>query len=291
MINEPGIYKISAEEYHADPCEKPSLSRSTIKQILADCPARVWWNNPRLNPAFVDDDGGGKFDVGEAAHSLFLEGVDKICIVDEKDWKKKSAQEERGLARLQGVVPLLPHQTENVLAMVAAAHKALATWEEFSIKNLHTQGESELSYIWEEKGTWCRVRPDWISKNRKLIIDYKTTGMSANPAEWARQVVNMGYDIQHSFYRRGVKAIEGEAPQFRFMVQEVKAPYLCSFIGLPPEFAAMGKEKTEYGIYLWNQCLATGIWEGYPTKTCFLDPPAYALSNWEQKAQTIGEVQ
>jgi hypothetical protein len=287
-INVPGVYYISSEDYHRDPVIKPSLSRGTIKQLLYDSPAHVWWNNSRLNPDFVQDDAEPKFDIGQAAHSLFLEGIDKICIIDEKDWKKKSAQEERDLARMKGFIPLLPHQSEKVLAMVKAADRQLAEWEEHPIKDLRSKGNSELTYVWQEGNNWLRVRPDWISKNRKLILDYKTTSASANPMEWARQVVNLGYDIQYHMYKRGVKAVEGAMPSFRFMVQETYEPYLCSFIGLPPQFVEMGKEKTDYGIFMWEKCLVTGHWPGYPKQTCYLDPPAYALASWEARAATIG---
>jgi len=47
------------------------------------------------------------------------------------------------------------------------------------------------------------------SKDRKLILDYKTTSQTANPIDLARIFVSMGYDIQNAFYTLGVKAVEG----------------------------------------------------------------------------------
>jgi hypothetical protein len=222
------------------------------------------------------------------AHALLLEGLDQAHVVDAPDWRKKEAKEERDIARDAGKIPLLIHQYDSVKDMVIAAERQIASCPDLNIKDLRRQGDSELSYIWQEGETWFRVRPDWISKNRKLILDYKTTGESADPTNFARKMVSLGYDIQYAFYRRGVKAVEDVSPKFVFVVQETSAPYLCSFIGLPPDFQAMAKEKVDYGIHVWEKCMFTGEWPGYPNRICYLDNPAWALAQWESKAQTIG---
>ena len=287
IIDKSGVYKISAQEYHKDPCANPSLSRSVIGDLLFKSPAHAKHNHPRLNPNFKEDN-DRKFDLGTAGHEILLEGSENICVIEAENWMKKDTKEAREIALKEGKSPLLTKQYQQAVDMVSAAEKAILTCTELGITNLRNDGESELSYIWQEKETWLRVRPDWIAKDRKLILDYKTTDASANPSDWARMAVNMGYDIQNSLYVRGVNAIEKTAPKFVFVVQETEEPYLCSFIGLPPEFLEMGKQKVDYGIFLWRQCMDRDEWPGYPNKVCWINPPVWALNSWESRAAEIG---
>ena len=280
---DPGVYQMSHELYHADPCPVASLSRGTIMDLLNECPKRAWFNHPRLNPAYRPDD-DEKFDIGKVAHSLFLEGIDKVEVLNYDDWRKKEAQILRDDARKNDRIPLLKKQYDSVIELVEAAHKALF---ESELQLDLGMGDSELTYIWREDEAWCRVRPDWISKDRKIILDYKTTGSSADPDAFVKSIISYGYDVQESFYRRGVKSVEGKAPKFFFMVQETSEPYLCSFIALPPMFQSLGEQKVNWGLDIWRRCMETNRWPAYPNKVCFVDVPAWALTQWEYKAQNI----
>ena len=287
-----GIHIISNEIYHADPVIEPSLSRSMISAIL-NCPAKAFIKHPRLNPNFKADDGDGKFDIGSATHSLLLEGIDNAEVIQADSWRTQAVKEQRELARQQGKVPLLEKEWDKTIVMVQAAEKQISECPELEITNLREDGDSELSLIWTEtdeisRTSWHRVRPDWWSKDRKLMIDYKTTGTSADPNEYLSHITRMEYELQEAYYRRGAKALSGIDPKFIFMVQETEEPYLCSFIGLQPMFQEIGKQKTEFGIFLWNQCMQTGKWEGYPNKVCWVEPPAWAMTQWENKSMEIG---
>ncbi len=287
LIKEPGIYNISMEDYQGDPSIEPSLSRSVIKDLIYRSPAHAWFNHPRLNPDFQKDEGEKKFDVGQVAHSLFLEGLDSAVLVDGDDWRKKEAREARDKARAEGKIPLLVDQYEKVKKMVKTARQAIFDCDELKIGSLNQQGDSDLSYLWKEDGTWVRIRPDWISEDRKIILDYKTTLASGNPEDVSRLILNMGYDIQAALYARGVKAIDGIDPKFIFIFQEVEEPYLCSFVGLPPDFMELGKSKCDYGIFLWRECMSTNQWPGYPQRVCWVDRPEWASLAWDRRAQGI----
>ena len=288
MITSSGVYKISLEEYHADPAPQPSLSRSTIIDLLNRSAGHAWFNHPRLNPNYQKDEGEKKFDIGQAAHPLLLEGIDNVCVIEADNWMTKVAKEKRNEAREQGKIPLLLHQFEEVKKMVESAQRQILACKELGITDLQTDGDSETSYIWQENETWLRVRPDWVSKDHKLIIDYKTTGISVNPSELGRHIVNMAYDVQDSLYSRGVKAVHDVDPKFIFIFQEIEEPYFCSFIGLPPGFMEMGKQKVEYGIFLWQECMTRNEWLAYPNRICWIDLPEWASFAWEKRATGLG---
>ena len=288
MIEREGTYKIIFSEYLSDPVVNPSLSRSTIKDLLFNSPAHAWFNNPRLNPDYKEKE-NGKFDIGTAAHAMLLEGADSIVVIDAEDWRTKVAKEARDNAREEGKTPLLPHQFAEVSKMVTQAKCQILECKELHIKDLSEDGDAELTYIWQEGDTWFRTRPDWISKDKNLCIDYKTAGGSINPNEIGRHIVSMAYDIQNSLYVRGIKAIEGINPKFVFIFQSTEEPYLCSFIALSPQFIDMGNSKCDFGIWLWRKCLSSNKWPGYPSRVCWVDPPAWSLASWEIIGASIGE--
>jgi hypothetical protein len=273
--------------YHADCAPSPSLSRSIIKLLVDKTPAHARMAHPRLNPDYKEEQ-AEKFDIGSAAHALLLQGLDMSVVVDAEDWRTNKAKQARDEARNDGLYPLLKSQYADVKAMVEAAENALYLNEDYpGIKIL--DGHSEVTYIWQEGETWLRCRTDFrYTKRYNIIIDYKTTGASADPNEYSRLIINNGLDIQDAFYRRGVRAIDGTEPQFVFLVQETSAPYLCSFIALPPQFKAMGEEKVNRGIDLWRHCVKTGEWPGYPKRVCYVEPKPWMLASWQEKQLDIG---
>jgi hypothetical protein len=289
-----GVYKIPQEEYHADPCESPSLSRGIIMDLLFKSPAHAWQNHPRLNPDCKPEI-DKKFDSGQVAHGLFLEGIDRACIIDPLDhvgkkggipigWTNDSIRAARDEARAIGKIPLLPDQYKTVFEMVGAACKALNNSE---LAGIFDDGDAEMTYIWQEGPVWCRALLDRTSKDRKFILDYKTTGTSANPEDFIRQIINHGYDIQSVFYSRGVMAVEKVTPTFVFLVQEDEPPYLCSLIALSPAFMEMANQKVIRGMDLWRNCMGSGEWPGYPSKVCWIEPPPWALT-WEMRSTFLG---
>lgn len=291
-ITAPGINKISHEAYHADPCPDPSLSNGTIINLLSS-PAKAWWNHPRLNPEYqtIDQD-DAKFDQGKAAHALFLEGGKDVEVIGGFDnWKKNDAKELREVARCSGKIPILTKQFDELSAMTESAREQMNDCSDIPDGlNLETDGEAEMSCFWQEKnGVWCRTRPDWISHDRKLIIDYKTTGTSADPDEFSGHMHRMGYPVQSVFYRRGVKTLFSDVAEFIFIVQEDEPPYLCSFMGIDFQAEDMAQQKVDWAIKLWRLCLAKGRWPGYPKRVCYAEPNPWDLAAWEVKKHQFSE--
>jgi len=287
----PGIYKITNENYHNHFCEEPTLSTGTIKNIL-DSPARCWFNHPSLNPKYVKPEHERKFDLGSAVHDYALEGGERIAIIaGYDDWKKKEAREAADFAYKINEIPLLEKQFELVRAISESAMKAIMNCTELRIKSPSADGDAELSYVWQEDGVWLRIRPDWLSADKKLIIDLKTTAQSANPDDFSRKIVDLGYDIQSSLYKRGVQAIDGVTPEFIFIVVETSEPYLCSVVSLSAEFQALGDDKVESAIALWRWCLKSGKWPGYPTdRIAWLETKPWNIAAWESKKYDIQRI-
>ena len=282
MITEPGIYPdMPMSEYLSDPCPDPSLSSGTAHALLTDCPAKVAYCNTRLNPDYREpcED---KFDIGTAAHALLLEGLDAAVVVDAADWRTKVARDAKVQARLDGKVPLLPHEYAKVRLMVAAANRYLGD-SELNIRNLKDEGRPELSLFWKKSGIWLRSRPDWLANGLDVMLSYKTTRVTANPEQIGRMVDSMGWDIAAALYVDGSEELLFKRPAYVYLIQEVSPPYLCSSVSLTPQYLEMGKQKLDRAIDIWRECLSSGNWPSYPQRIAYVEPKPYVISAWEEK--------
>jgi hypothetical protein len=274
-----GIHTLHADAYHADAvAEQPSLSASIAHRICSQSPAHARAAHPRLNPSLIREE-SDRFDLGNVAHAILLEGQAAVEVIDAPDWRTKDARERRDAARAVGKVPLLAHVLVEVDAMVAAVAEQLANHA--AQPPLFTDGKAEQTLIWEEPGgVVCRARLDWLRDDRATIDDLKTTSRSASPEAYSRNLFGVGGDVQAAFYARGVQELTGETPEFRWATVETSAPYALAVIAPGPDVLALGHSKVEHAIRVWRECLATDIWPGYPQQICWANAPDYEVARW-----------
>src|SRR5206468_2833448 len=272
-----GEHKLSLNDYLADPAPEPSLSPSIAHWLLSASPAHAWREHPRLNPDYRQEV-SAKLDLGSAAHAILLENAgERIVIVHAKDYRTKEAQAARAEAHEQGKIPLLEEQYVVVDAMVTQAIRALNDSE---LKECFKKdgGESEVTFVWHGGGhTWLRTRPDRVSRDRRLLIDFKTTGSLAEPSTWTRTaILAHGYDLQAAFGVKAVSRLYSKEAHFIFVVQETEPPYAVSLVGLSPEWMEWADRKLNRAVLLWDQCMSTNHWPGYPNRVAWADLPAWA---------------
>ncbi len=274
-----GIYQMKAEKYHADPCERPSLSNSMARTLISESPLHAWVEHPRLNPNFTPKE-DAKFDRGSASHALLLEGEDRMHVINAKDFRTNAAKELRDAARAIGKFPILEAEYDAVYEMVRLAKVAIAQCPDLGGITLK-DGTAEDVLIWERDGVQKRSRLDWRKSDGSILLDYKTTEASANPAAWERTLLNAWGDMQPAFYLEGNEATGGpQDAKFIWLVQEVTPPYACAFIGATTQLLELGRQKCAAASQLWRQCLESGHWPAYSNRIHWLTPPAWAEAKW-----------
>ena len=276
-ITEPGIYEMSAEAYHQDPCAEPSLSSSIIKLLIERSAMHAWDAHPRLNPAH-EAENKTDFDIGSAAHKLLLGKGAAIVDLDFGDYKKAAAREARDAAYAEGKIPLLPHHREAVDRMVEAARMQIDALD--MKRRPFTDGLPERVLIWKEGDVWCRAMLDWYSHDGAFIDDLKTT-TNAEPNAFARRIGDLGYDIQAAWYRRGAERVSGRLPEFRFVTLEKERPHALSVPTLKESDLHAGNEKIDVAVDRWRWCLANDKWPGYPRQPVTVEMPVGARFRWE----------
>lgn len=281
LIEQAGIYDIPLVDYIADPAPEPSLSSSVAHTLITESPIHAFVQHPRLNKGVIDS-GSSKMDIGTVVHGMVLEGDEsRLVIVEADDWRTKVARETRDAARLEGLVPVLAGDMGMIREIADAAKLAIAN-SELAESFTPEAGKAEQTLLWQEGDIWLRSRPDWLTNDHRLIIDLKTTTVSAEPSAWLRTMLGNGNDLQAVLGMRGIKALTGKTCAFVFWVVEQNPPYASSFIGLSPQFLEMSEHKLARAIALWSDCTMTNCWSGYPNRVCWVEPP-----NWEWEREQM----
>lgn len=278
-VSKSGLYIMSLEEYLADPAPEPSLNASIAHILLSQCPMQAHFCHVRFNPNLVRET-HDHFDLGTVEHELVLEGTDRMCEIEAKDYRTKSAKTARDDARAAGKIPLLTHQMDAARAMAEAIEIQV---DQFPDPVPLRNGLAERVVVWQEGTIWCRARLDYLHVDFKTVDDLKTTSESAEPAAWSRNLFERGHDLQAAFHSRGVQKVCGELPEFRFVVAQVAPPYLLSVIGLDPMALEFAHQRMRAAMELWERCLRTNIWPGYPTRTVYAEVPPWTRTRWEER--------
>lgn len=270
----PGIYRdFDPALYYDDPCDAPSLNSTVAKLLVSETPLHAWTAHPRLNPDYRRDE-DARFDIGTAAHELLLGGDTRVRVIEFENYYSNAAKEAREAARADGKLPLLSQQWDHVQGMIVAARELFRSPSD---PPLFDRGSAETVIVWEDEGVTCRARLDWLRDDFASIDDYKTTSGSADPERWGSQIFKRGHDVQVAFYLRGIQALTGETPDFRFVVQETSPPYALSVVTLGADAYTIAQKKVTRAITLWRRCLRSGDWPGYG-----IEPFAVELPPWEE---------
>lgn len=292
----PGIHDISAERYHADPCERPSLSNSIGKLLLEKSPAHAWTASPLLNPNWEPTD-SPTFDVGRAAHAVILgKGLGyKVCpeayLASNSAMTTKAAKEWVQDIRAEGFTPLKQEQADAIDAMAVVMRKAL-----IDLRIVLDPEHSEKVAIAEIEGVMCRAMVDNVPTAEipglgLVMLDLKTTETATHPA-CQRSMMNYGYDFQDEHYSQTWKAATGEARRMLFLFQEKKAPFEVNAImpmknaGHSGDWGAVASRKVHEARRKWKHCVDRDDWPGYPRLISEVGAPPYYAAGYEDAEST-----
>lgn len=281
ILPAPGVHAIDATDYHADTiADQPTLSASIAAILCAQTPAHARVAHPKLNPNIERKD-ETKFDFGQAAHSLLLEGLDRVHIVGADNWTTKAAREERDVARAHGMVPLLAKDGDRMRRMADAVREQLDP-------PLLVDGKPEQTLVWEEpNGVVCRARLDWLRDDMAAVFDLKTTSRSAQPRQYERALCGVGGDVQAAMYLRGLAAVTGarEWADFAWIVVETAAPFALSVIRPASDLLELGDRKARWAIRVFGECLASGEWPAYGREVVWAHAPEWEIARWLEREE------
>lgn len=292
-ITSPGIYlDMDAETYFADPAPQPSLTQSIAKILINQSPAHARVEHPRLvTQEEAEEEEAEKYDkakaIGNAAHALMI-GRGKIIAEGCFDnWQKKDAKDFKAEALAAGKEPILSKHLAAAREMVKVARTQL---DGMGMPEAFRDGDGEAVIAWEEHGIWFRTMLDWITPDRRLAYDFKTSGMSVSPNDIGRKAVDDGWDIQAAMHERALNRIDPDGAgrrRFRYIAQEHKKPYALTAIELPESWLTIGRQKLAVAINLWRTCITTGEWPGYGHHLVTPEYPGFHEHRWLERSMAM----
>lgn len=281
LIAEPGLYaNIHPDAYHGQLTATPSISRSIAHDIVTSCEAKAWWNS-YLNPQRPPEK--AEFNLGRYAHLIVLEQdrFDKVAVViDADDFRTKEAKAARDRAFNEGKWPMLPKHRDLLADMAdALTHNKEA-------RDLLAGSTFEQTIVARDPvtGLMLKARPDGLREADELMLDYKTCS-SALLGEFMKRAWEHGWYIQEPWYRDAYELATGkQIRRFKFICQEVEAPYLIGVHQINMAHTEYGRMHARIGINRWAEALARNVFPGYPGGVG--DLPGYAI--WQLKTEEDG---
>lgn len=264
------ILHISEADYHADPCETPSLSSSLAKVIIKKSLRHAYHMHPRL--------GGGQpkqssvMSFGTLVHELVLNDGRNIDVLFFPDYKTNKAKEARDHSLAAGRKPLLEKDALDIDKIATSVRKELHA---IGVSGL---SRTEIKIAFEDEGVQCRAMVDAITHT--CILDLKTTE-DASDIGVQRAILNYGYDIQAHAYRKAVHTVLGVndgALPFVFLFVEKDPPFVARAVVLSGAMEKLGQLKWDRARKLWKQALETGEWPVYSRGVSVIDAPPWAIS-------------
>lgn len=282
-------YGVPDDEYHGD------------KTVLSSSGARLLLSAPELFRHAMDTERKPKreWDFGHIAHRLLLGDGARFEVLHPEVVGRKSDgtvavnpratgawKEAEQAARAAGRVPVHADDFAKAEAMVSAVRRHP------DAGLLFARGHAEVSlYATDpDTGVRLRARPDWsiglhFPNTVATFVDFKSA-VCAEPEVFARKGSGFGYHIQEAFYRRVAQLIGIEVERFLFVACEKTPPFLPSVGEYHPDDIAAADQLVDQAIHTYAECLATGVWPGYPSGIHTMRVPPWLLP----RDPTLGDV-
>ena len=137
------------------------------------------------------------------------------------------------------------------------------------------QGQSELSYFWDDLGlVKGKCRPDWISNDGNIVVDIKTT-TDASPKGFQKSIANWGYHLQLGWYIRGLQKLGLPAKEFIFIAIEKTPPFSVGVYRANKEMITYANDEINNLVYDIDESLKSDDFPDYTPEIMDL-----GLPNW-----------
>lgn len=261
MITAPGIYPELSERYHAEALTPTRcLTQSGIKVLLHETPFD-YANPPEEEPS-------EEMNFGSIVHSLALGKLERFAISPFDDYRTKDARAWKEETIAAGQIPIKADKYDEAELVAAAIrdrlHSLIGDADYFT----------EVPFFWQEGETWCCGMADIWVPSLSLVIDPKVTGNIGLRAQ--SHIINMGWDIQAAWYRRGLEAITGQPVRFCNILAKPEHPFTTRVIGIGEGWHHSAEMECLRALRIFQECEASGVWPGYPDME-ELDAPAWLL--------------
>lgn len=217
--------------------------------------------------------------LGTAAHSAILEP--ETFADDYAIWTRRTEANASAPRRGQHWDAFkAEHPGQRILTVEENAYaQAIARavrFDEVANKYLVT-GDAEVVMQWEIVGRRAKSRADWVTEidGKPVLVGLKST-RDCRHTLFAKQAVNLGYDLQWSWYADGFQTIHGMQPRMVEIAVESEPPHAVATYLIDDEILELGRSKYEALLLKLARCEESNEWPGPQTKEELLSFPSWA---------------
>ncbi|MER2492348.1 PD-(D/E)XK nuclease-like domain-containing protein [Catenovulum sediminis] len=261
---QPGIYYgVSDIDYH----KSKAVSKSTLDLVDKSAALAKWQQG-----APVDDENSDSLDFGKAFHCALLEPeryAQEYITEPKLDRRTKEGKSKAAefAEKAKGKI-IVSHDDSRKINLMLGSVKAHP--DAAAILNLEG-GVCEASIFWRdpETGLMCRIRPDWMNKPHKIILDVKTCGdIEGSFKSFVGSISDYGYHKQDAYYTDGFEAHYGCKPLFVFLVVSTSLEcgrYPVRVFMLDEEDREDGRAEYRLSLNKYAECLKSENWHEIET--------------------------
>lgn len=258
----PGIYPELSDQYQGRRLTPTkALSYSGIKILLEQTPADfIAPPKPRTD----------EMSFGLIVHKMALGKGERFEISPFDDYRSKAAREWKDDCIASGGIPIKAGKYDDAKIMADIIIERIK-------RSLNGAAYlTEVPAFWQEGDTWFSMMMDVWAPEIHTVIDPKTTG---NVHQFDREITKFGYHIQSALYRRGLDKIRPEHAgrhQLKLLPIATEAPFTSRLISISEGWRTGAEMDIERATRTFNECMATGIWPGYPDEEV-MDEPSWQM--------------
>lgn len=155
--------------------------------------------------------------------------------------------------------------------------KVFANAEAAALLSLVTQTQKRIEFT--DKTTGLKVCGYEDGEGDNIIMDLKSC-INADPEEFVRQAIKLGYDLQAAVYLEAAKLRSFKFPEYWFLCVETSEPYGISVIRASDEFIEYGKLTLRNSLDNFKYCLDNKLFhQSYQFRNKF-GPLTLELPGW-----------
>jgi hypothetical protein len=113
--------------------------------------------------------------------------------------------------------------------------------------------------------------------------------MSVAPHVLGFRAQAAGWEIQAAFIERGLDILDPAGAgrrKFRFIAQETDDPFALNVMHMDESWLTMGRKKVQTAVTLWERCIHTNKWPGYPARGVVPEYPSYKQAEWLNREES-----
>ncbi|UCC41424.1 MAG: PD-(D/E)XK nuclease-like domain-containing protein [Candidatus Aminicenantes bacterium] len=242
MITEPGFYKLTDQQYFAD----PALDYTFLSKFARS---------------------GAHAFVGKVTPSMIFGSAFHWAVLEPKRYAKHVKTKKSGYPEIDGENILLKSNDRQTIKEMKYKLWSKKTARDI-LKNAYAKEQYGFFRLWI--GDMAKVKIDIIAKDG-LIVDLKKTQDASYEGFWW-SVKRYKYHWQAALYLEAVSKITGiEHERFGFIACEDTPPYECAFYEIFEDWLELAWKQMQPLIDKYAICKQRDEWEGYPDEFVSLE--------------------